>query len=82
MLTGDNVHTAQAIAAQVGIDQAKGDLLPTDKLQAIEDLYAQGRRVGMVGDGINDAPSWRERRSVSRWPPPAPIPPSKPPMSP
>ncbi|MDI2141445.1 MULTISPECIES: heavy metal translocating P-type ATPase [unclassified Pseudomonas] len=57
MLTGDNVHTAQAIAAQVGIDQAKGDLLPTDKLQAIEDLYAQGRRVGMVGDGINDAPA-------------------------
>ncbi|ABA77108.1 MULTISPECIES: heavy metal translocating P-type ATPase [Pseudomonas] len=57
MLTGDNVHTAQAIAAQVGIDQAKGDLLPTDKLQAIEDLYAKGRRVGMVGDGINDAPA-------------------------
>ncbi|NYH09307.1 heavy metal translocating P-type ATPase [Pseudomonas moraviensis] len=57
MLTGDNVHTAQAIAAQVGIDQAKGDLLPTDKLQAIEELYAQGRRVGMVGDGINDAPA-------------------------
>ncbi|RVD79248.1 heavy metal translocating P-type ATPase [Pseudomonas koreensis] len=57
MLTGDNVHTAQAIAAQVGIDQAKGDLLPTDKLQAIEELYAQGHRVGMVGDGINDAPA-------------------------
>ncbi|AWY41762.1 cadmium-translocating P-type ATPase [Pseudomonas putida] len=57
MLTGDNVHTAQAIAAQVGIDQARGDLLPTDKLQAIEDLYAQGHRVGMVGDGINDAPA-------------------------
>lgn len=57
MLTGDNVHTAQAIAVQVGIDQAKGDLLPTDKLQAIEALYAQGHRVGMVGDGINDAPA-------------------------
>ncbi|MGH8388957.1 MAG: heavy metal translocating P-type ATPase [Pseudomonas sp.] len=57
MLTGDNVHTAQAIAAQVGIDQARGDLLPTDKLQAIEELYAQGHRVGMVGDGINDAPA-------------------------
>ncbi|WP_445180550.1 heavy metal translocating P-type ATPase [Pseudomonas sp. McL0111] len=57
MLTGDNVHTAQAIAAQVGIDEARGDLLPTDKLQAIEELYAQGRRVGMVGDGINDAPA-------------------------
>jgi Cd2+/Zn2+-exporting ATPase len=57
MLTGDNVHTAQAIAAQVGIDQAQGDLLPTDKLQAIETLYGQGHRVGMVGDGINDAPA-------------------------
>jgi Cd2+/Zn2+-exporting ATPase len=57
MLTGDNVHTAQAIAAQVGIDEAKGDLLPTDKLQAIEALYAQGHRVAMVGDGINDAPA-------------------------
>ena len=57
MLTGDNVHTAQAIAAQVGIDQARGDLLPTDKLQAIEALYAQGHRVAMVGDGINDAPA-------------------------
>ena len=57
MLTGDNVHTAQAIAAQVGIDEAKGDLLPTDKLQAIEALYAQGHTVGMVGDGINDAPA-------------------------
>ncbi|BAQ83731.1 heavy metal translocating P-type ATPase [Pseudomonas sp. St29] len=57
MLTGDNPHTAQAIAAQVGIDQARGDLLPSDKLQAIEGLYAQGHRVGMVGDGINDAPA-------------------------
>ncbi len=57
MLTGDNVHTAQAIAAQVGIDEAKGDLLPGDKLQAIEALYTQGHRVGMVGDGINDAPA-------------------------
>ncbi|MBD0704433.1 MULTISPECIES: heavy metal translocating P-type ATPase [unclassified Pseudomonas] len=57
MLTGDNAHTAEAIAAQVGMDQARGDLLPGDKLQAIEDLYALGHRVGMVGDGINDAPA-------------------------
>ncbi len=57
MLTGDNPHTAKAIAAQVGIDQAQGNLMPTDKLQAIEALYAQGHRVGMVGDGINDAPA-------------------------
>ncbi|MCP2075586.1 UNVERIFIED_ORG: Cd2+/Zn2+-exporting ATPase [Pseudomonas lini] len=57
MLTGDNAHTAEAIAAQVGMDQARGDLLPEDKLQAIEDLYTLGHRVGMVGDGINDAPA-------------------------
>jgi len=57
MLTGDNPHTAKAIAAQVGIDQAQGNLMPTDKLQAIEALYAQNHRVGMVGDGINDAPA-------------------------
>ncbi|WP_264311143.1 heavy metal translocating P-type ATPase [Pseudomonas putida] len=57
MLTGDNPHTAEAIAAQVGIDRAEGNLLPADKLKTIEDLYAQGHRVGMVGDGINDAPA-------------------------
>ncbi|QNL85721.1 heavy metal translocating P-type ATPase [Pseudomonas putida] len=57
MLTGDNPHTAQAIAAEVGIDRAEGNLLPADKLQSIEQLYAQGHRVGMVGDGINDAPA-------------------------
>ena len=57
MLTGDNPHTAQAIAAVVGIDRAEGNLLPADKLQSIEALYAQGHRVGMVGDGINDAPA-------------------------
>ncbi|HDS1737281.1 heavy metal translocating P-type ATPase [Pseudomonas sp. BP8] len=57
MLTGDNPHTAQAIAAQVGIDRAEGNLLPSDKLKTIEALYAEGHRVGMVGDGINDAPA-------------------------
>ena len=57
MLTGDNPHTAKAIAAQVGIDEAQGNLLPEDKLKAIEALYAKGYHVGMVGDGINDAPA-------------------------
>ncbi len=56
MLSGDNTHTVQAIANQVGIDEARGDQLPQDKLAAIEQLGAQGT-VGMVGDGINDAPA-------------------------
>nr|WP_295782858.1 heavy metal translocating P-type ATPase [Rhodoferax sp.] len=60
MLTGDNAHTAAAIAAQVGIDEARGDLLPEDKLKAIEAKMGEGGEgaaVGMVGDGINDAPA-------------------------
>ncbi|MGH8354028.1 MAG: heavy metal translocating P-type ATPase, partial [Pseudomonas sp.] len=57
MLTGDNPHTAEAIAAQVGIDEARGSLLPTDKLNLIEALRAYRGSVGMVGDGINDAPA-------------------------
>jgi Cd2+/Zn2+-exporting ATPase len=59
MLTGDNVHTAEAIAREVGIDEARGNLLPEDKLKTIESLLANGKggKVGMVGDGINDAPA-------------------------
>lgn len=57
MLTGDNAHTSKAIATQVGIDEALGDLLPYDKLKAIETKLNQGGAVGMVGDGINDAPA-------------------------
>jgi len=56
ILTGDNPHTAQAIAAQAGIDRAQGNLLPADKLREVEQL-AQSSKVGMVGDGINDAPA-------------------------
>lgn len=56
MLTGDNVHTAKAIAGQVGIDEFRGDQLPQDKLRAIEVFAAQGS-TGMAGDGINDAPA-------------------------
>nr|AFK87741.1 cadmium-translocating P-type ATPase [Pseudomonas sp. enrichment culture clone E.Cd15] len=57
MLTGDNSHTAQAIAQQVGIDEARGNLLPADKLLAIGESQNSGHVWGMVGDGINDAPA-------------------------
>ncbi len=57
MLTGDNQTTASAIAAQVGIDDARGNLLPEDKLAVIDELIRSYGKVGMVGDGINDAPA-------------------------
>lgn len=57
MLTGDNEMTAKAIAKNVGIDDARGNLLPEDKLAAINDELASHGTVGMVGDGINDAPA-------------------------
>jgi Cd2+/Zn2+-exporting ATPase len=57
MLSGDNPHTAEAIAQQVGIDEARGDQLPQDKLNAVAQWSKDGATVGMVGDGINDAPA-------------------------
>jgi Cd2+/Zn2+-exporting ATPase len=59
MLTGDNVHTAEAIASEVGIDEARGNQLPENKLTTIEQLLKDGNggKIGMVGDGINDAPA-------------------------
>ncbi|MFO1303014.1 MAG: heavy metal translocating P-type ATPase [Burkholderiales bacterium] len=57
VLTGDNDRTAQAIGSRVGVDDVRGNLLPEDKLRAMDELVARYGRVGMVGDGINDAPA-------------------------
>ncbi len=57
MLSGDNQRAAEVIARQVGIDQAKGDLLPEDKIDAIHELLKSDTYVAMIGDGINDAPA-------------------------
>lgn len=57
MLTGDNQGTAQAIAAQVGIDEFKANLLPEDKVNTMQELLVQYQKVAMVGDGVNDAPA-------------------------
>lgn len=57
MLTGDHAPTATALAASVGIDDVRADLLPGDKLEAVQGLEAEAGATAMVGDGINDAPA-------------------------
>ena len=57
MLTGDNQRTAQAVGQALGVDQVIAEVLPQDKERVVADLQAGGRRVAMIGDGINDAPA-------------------------
>ena len=57
MATGDNERTARAVAARLGIDDIRADVLPADKARIIREFQAEGRRVAMAGDGVNDAPA-------------------------
>ena len=79
MLSGDNQRTASAIAKQAGIDEARGDLMPDQKVEHIRELVKTYQYVGMIGDGVNDAPALAVASvgiAMEQW---AATPPSKPP---
>ncbi len=57
MLTGDRRHAAEAVAKELGLDEVRAGLSPEDKVAAIQEIRATGRKIAMVGDGVNDAPS-------------------------
>lgn len=57
MLTGDNREVAEHVARQVGVDEARAELLPEDKVQVVEELVKEFGQVAMIGDGVNDAPA-------------------------
>lgn len=57
MLTGDHQNVGDAIAKQIGLTEAKGNLLPEDKVSAIKELIKRDKKIAMVGDGVNDAPA-------------------------
>jgi heavy metal translocating P-type ATPase len=60
LLTGDSSETARVIGSELGVDESRGDLLPEQKVEKIRELLRDGRKVAMVGDGVNDAPALAE----------------------